>query len=299
MRCPAPGQPRSRSRSTPRSGPLTVPTRRRSCARSRSRSTARGRIFDRGLPTCRVRGSSRRRSGGAADLRRGDRRQRPRRASGCTCPTSRPFDLHRPAARLQRRALRRQTAAACPGLRRRPPSAFVLTFKILQRPRGPSGTVIKTTGCPRTAQKWAFVTQFDMKSAPHIRLQGPATQLYQRRLPGAGGLPGRPLPVRPRHVRFRRRPVGQLNADPRLHGPLAHRRHAVSGASQTWAGVSLSPATSCPRTRRSPRWRRPRGREPPPHGPRCGAGRSGRSGRPARAPPRRRRGAARRSRPRA
>jgi hypothetical protein len=44
---------------------------------------------------------------------------------------------------------------------RRPPSAFVLDFKIVEKP-GVFGTVIKTT-LPQPAREWAYVTHFDMK----------------------------------------------------------------------------------------------------------------------------------------
>ena len=43
----------------------------------------------------------------------------------------------------------------------KPPSAFVLTFRIVQEP-GEFGTVIKTS-LPQSARDWAYVTQFDMK----------------------------------------------------------------------------------------------------------------------------------------
>jgi len=45
---------------------------------------------------------------------------------------------------------------------RKPPSAFVLTFKILETDDKTFGTVIETT-LPRPARKWAYVTHFDMK----------------------------------------------------------------------------------------------------------------------------------------
>jgi hypothetical protein len=44
---------------------------------------------------------------------------------------------------------------------RKPPSAFVLNFKIVEKP-GEFGTVIETN-LPTVARRWAYVTHFDMK----------------------------------------------------------------------------------------------------------------------------------------
>ena len=85
----------------------------------------------------------------------------------------------------------------------KPPSAFVLTFKIVKEARE-FGTVIKTS-LPKSARKWAYVTHFDMKLQRTYTYQGEAAQLRQCRLRGAERVPGRRLPVRPGELRLRRR----------------------------------------------------------------------------------------------
>lgn len=121
----------------------------------------RGRIFDRGLPTCRVRkiqpatiGAAKRLCGGAivgsghVEVRIHLNNQPPFTFQGPM------LIFHAKRADGDRRLL-----AQVYGIK--PPSAFVLTFKILKEP-GEFGTVIKTS-LPQSASEWAYVTRFDMK----------------------------------------------------------------------------------------------------------------------------------------
>lgn len=120
-----------------------------------------GKIYDRGLPTCKVRkiqpatiGAARRICGGAivGSGHVGVRVELPNQA---------PFDFSGPMLvfNAERSGGKRRLLAQVYGVR--PPSAFVLTFKILKR-KGTFGNVIETT-LPETARKWAFVTRFDMR----------------------------------------------------------------------------------------------------------------------------------------
>lgn len=120
-----------------------------------------GKIFDRGLPTCRVRKiqpatiGAARRICGAAIVGSGHVAVR------VELPNQPPFDFRGPMLifNAERSGGKRRILAQVYGLR--PPSAFVLTFKILKR-KGTFGNVIETT-LPKAARKWAFVTDFDMR----------------------------------------------------------------------------------------------------------------------------------------
>jgi hypothetical protein len=121
----------------------------------------RGKIFDRGLPTCRVRKiqpatiAAARRICGGAIVGSGHVQVRVR------LPNQPPFTFKGPMLvfHAKRSGGDRRLLAQVYG--RKPPSAFVLSFKIVKEP-GELGTVIKTT-LPRSAQDWAYVTEFDMK----------------------------------------------------------------------------------------------------------------------------------------
>lgn len=120
-----------------------------------------GRIFDRGLPTCRVRSiqpttiAAARRICGGAIVGSGHIEVR------IHLENQSPFTFTGPLLvfNAERSNGKRRLLAQVYGIR--PPSAFVLTFKILER-RGTYGTVIRTV-LPTSAQKWAYVTHFDMR----------------------------------------------------------------------------------------------------------------------------------------
>jgi hypothetical protein len=121
----------------------------------------RGRIFDRGLPTCRVRkiqpatiGAAKRLCGGAI-VGSGHVQVR------VHLTNQPPFTFQGPMLifHAKRAGGDRRLLAQVYGIK--PPSAFVLTFKIIREP-GEFGTVIKTS-LPQSAREWAYVTRFDMK----------------------------------------------------------------------------------------------------------------------------------------
>jgi len=121
----------------------------------------RGKIFDRGLPTCRVRkiqpatmAAARQLCGGAI-VGNGHIRAR------IHLSNQPPFTFDGPMLvfHAKRSGGNRRLLAQVYGLK--PPSAFVLTFKIL-KVAGEFGTVIKTS-LPKSARKWAYVTDFKMK----------------------------------------------------------------------------------------------------------------------------------------
>jgi hypothetical protein len=120
-----------------------------------------GKIFDRGLPTCKVRRiqpatiAAARRICGGAIVGGGSVVVRVHIAN------QQPFTFRGPLLvfNAQRSGGKRRLLAQVYGTR--PPSAFVLTFKVLKT-GGKFGTLIRTR-LPVSARKWAYVTHFDMK----------------------------------------------------------------------------------------------------------------------------------------
>jgi len=74
----------------------------------------------------------------------------------------------------------------------RPPSAFVLTFKIVNR-GGTFGTVIKTS-LPKAARKWAYVTHFDMKLRRIYTYRGRRHSFISAGCAAPAGFPGAVYP---------------------------------------------------------------------------------------------------------
>lgn len=120
-----------------------------------------GKIFDRGLPSCRVRKvqpatiTAAKRICRDAIVGSGHVQVRIHLAN------QPPFTFTGPMLvfHAKRSGGERRLLAQVYGLK--PPSAFVLNFRISEKP-GEFGTVIKTS-LPQSARKWAYVTHFDMK----------------------------------------------------------------------------------------------------------------------------------------
>lgn len=121
----------------------------------------RGRIFDRGLPTCRageiqpatIRAA--RQICGGAIVGSGSVEVRVHLAN------QPPFTFRGPMLvfNAKRTGGERRLLAQIYGTK--PPSAFVLNFRIAKEP-GEFGTVFKTS-LPESARRWAYVTHFEMK----------------------------------------------------------------------------------------------------------------------------------------
>ncbi|HEX2096114.1 MAG TPA: hypothetical protein VHF50_01960, partial [Solirubrobacterales bacterium] len=74
----------------------------------------------------------------------------------------------------------------------RPPSAFVLSFKISRRP-GTFGTVIRTV-LPQSARKWAYVTHFEMTLQRTYPYRGQRRSFVNAGCPAPAGFPGAVFP---------------------------------------------------------------------------------------------------------
>ena len=147
-----------------------------------------GKMFDRGLPTCRVRSiqpatikAARRICGGAIV---GSGRIRVR----VFLENQPPFTFQGPLLVFNATPLggKRRILAQVYGIR--PPSAFVLTFKIVRR-AGTFGTLIRTT-LPESARKWAYVTHFDMRLRRTYIYRGKRRSYVSAGCAAPAGFPG-------------------------------------------------------------------------------------------------------------
>lgn len=151
-----------------------------------------GKIFDRGLPTCRVRKiqpttiKAARRICGGAIVGSGHVQVRVHLASQAPFTFKGPLLVfHAKRADGDRRLLAQVYGS-------KPPSAFVLTFKIHQR-KGTFGTVIQTA-LPKPAHQWAYVTHFDMRLRRIYTYQGEQHSYISAGCPAPAGFPGAVYP---------------------------------------------------------------------------------------------------------
>lgn len=120
-----------------------------------------GEIFDRGLPTCRIRSiqpgtlKAARRTCGGAIVGSG------RVQVLVNLPNQPSFTFEGPLLVFNAKGSGSHRRLLAQIYGRKPPSAFVLTFRIVET-QGTFGTVIKTT-LPKTAHRWAYVLDFEMK----------------------------------------------------------------------------------------------------------------------------------------
>lgn len=147
-----------------------------------------GEIFDRGLPTCQVRriqpatiAAARRLCGGAIV---GSGRVVVR----VNLDNQAPFTFKGPLLvfNATRAGGERRLLAQVYGVR--PPSAFVLTFRI-RKTDGEFGTVVETQ-LPPSARRWAYVTHFEMKLHRVYTHRGERRSFVSAGCPAPPGLPG-------------------------------------------------------------------------------------------------------------
>jgi len=147
-----------------------------------------GEIYDRGLPSCRVRKiqpatiSAAKRICGGAIVGSGHVQVRVHLAN------QPPFTFKGPLLvfHAKRSGGNRRLLAQVYG--RKPPSAFVLNFKVVET-KGEFGTVIKTT-LPKSARKWAYVTHFDMKLKRNYTYEGQRHSYVNAGCAAPEGFPG-------------------------------------------------------------------------------------------------------------
>jgi hypothetical protein len=119
-----------------------------------------GRLFSRGLPVCRVNAiepaseAAARRECGGAIVGSGHVRLQAR------IPTQPPFTVRAKLLAFNGPTRGGHKLILAQAYGRNPPGAFVLTFRVSHR-KGLFGTVLSTT-LPLAAQRWAYLTHFDL-----------------------------------------------------------------------------------------------------------------------------------------
>jgi hypothetical protein len=147
-----------------------------------------GRIYDRGLPTCQVREiqpatiAAARRICGSAIVGSGHVGVR------VSLANQEPFTFEGPMLVFNARRTGGQRRLLAQVYGSRPPSAFVLTFKVVER-KNEFGTVIRTT-LPQAAQQWAYVTHFDMRLHRIYSYRGRRHSFISAGCPAPAGFPG-------------------------------------------------------------------------------------------------------------
>jgi hypothetical protein len=147
-----------------------------------------GKLFDKGLPSCRVRKVQ------PATIRAARKICRDAIVGSghvevrVHLANQPPFTFNGPLLvfHAKRSGGHRRLLAQVYGLK--PPSAFVLNFKIVKT-AGEFGTVIKTT-LPKPARKWAYVTHFDMKLRRIYTYQGEQHSYVNAGCAAPEGFPG-------------------------------------------------------------------------------------------------------------
>jgi hypothetical protein len=159
-----------------------------------------GKLFDRGLPTCRIREiqpatiAAARRICGGAIVGSGHVGVR------VLLTNQPPFTFEGPLLvfNAERSGGHRRILAQVYGSR--PPSAFVLTFKVLKE-GGTFGTVIRTT-LPQSAWKWAYVTHFDMRLRRTYTYRGQRHSYLSAACAAPAGFPGAVYPFARANFKF-------------------------------------------------------------------------------------------------
>ena len=151
-----------------------------------------GKLFDRGLPYCRVREiqpttiKAARRICGGAVVGSGHVRVRVHLQNQAPFTFSGPLLVFNAKPAGGHRRLLAQVYGV------KPPSAFVLSFKVLKK-QGTFGTVIKTT-LPKPARTWAYVTHFDMRLRRIYTYKGEQHSFISAGCAAPDGFPGAVYP---------------------------------------------------------------------------------------------------------
>lgn len=151
-----------------------------------------GKIYDRGLPTCRVRKVQPATISAAKRLCRGAIVGRGHVQVRIHLANQPPFTFTGPMLvfHAKRSGGHRRLLAQVYG--RKPPSAFVLNFKIVEK-KGTFGTVIKTA-LPKPARSWAYVTHFDMRLRRIYTYEGQEHSYVSAGCAAPAGFPGAVYP---------------------------------------------------------------------------------------------------------
>lgn len=151
-----------------------------------------GRIYDRGLPICRVRKIQPATIRAAKRLCRGAIVGHGHVQVRIHLANQPPFTFKGPMLVFHAKRAQGNRRLLAQVYGRRPPSAFVLNFKILEK-RGTFGTVIKTA-LPKPARSWAYVTHFDMRLHRVYTYRGQEHSYVSAGCAAPAGFPGAVYP---------------------------------------------------------------------------------------------------------
>lgn len=147
-----------------------------------------GKLYDHGLPTCRVRKIQPTTIKAAHEIC-GDAIVGSGHVSVRVHLTGqKPFLFKGPMLVFHAKRLNGQRRLLAQVYGKKPPSAFVLTFKVRQQ-KGTFGTVIQTK-LPKPAEKWAYVTHFDMKLHRLYEYRGKQRSFVSAGCAAPSGFPG-------------------------------------------------------------------------------------------------------------
>jgi hypothetical protein len=152
----------------------------------------KGRMFNRGLPTCRIRNvqpstiRAARRICGGAIVGNGHVRVRVNLGS------QPPFTFKGAMLVFNAKPAGGKPRLLAQVYGRKPPSAFVLAFKVVKH-EGTFGTVIRTT-LPEAAHRWAYVTHFDMTLRRTYTYRGERQSFVSASCSAPAGFPGAVYP---------------------------------------------------------------------------------------------------------
>lgn len=151
-----------------------------------------GKLYDRGLPTCKVRRiqpatiGAARRICGEAIVGSGEVGVR------VNLENQPPFTFNGPLLVFNAKRVGGERRLLAQVYGRKPPSAFVLTFRIVKR-SGTFGNVIQTT-LPKSARKWAYVTHFEMRLQRTYAYRGERHSFVSAGCAAPEGFPGAVYP---------------------------------------------------------------------------------------------------------
>lgn len=152
-----------------------------------------GKIYDRGLPICQVRRiqpatiSAAKRICGGAIVGSGHVQVR------VHLTNQPPFTFKGPMLVFHAKQAGGHRRLLAQVYGRKPPSAFVLTFNVLETHDSTFGTVIKTT-LPKPARQWAYITHFDMKLRRIYTYKGQTHSYISAGCAAPPGFPGAVYP---------------------------------------------------------------------------------------------------------
>jgi hypothetical protein len=152
-----------------------------------------GRLDDVGLPTCRVGAIQPATEGNAKQLCHRSIIGKGHVDVGVHLENQEPFTVHANLLAFNGPVEHGHKVILAQVYAKNPPGAFVLTFRLTKRP-GLFGTVMSTT-LPKSAQSWAYLTDFEMTLDRKYRYRGKSHSFVSAACAAPAGFPGAVFPL--------------------------------------------------------------------------------------------------------